>query len=99
MKKKYKICMILYNPFISDSRVFREAKSLVEADYKVTVLAIKSEQVPTFENKEGIYIKRILKRYPPFGRPHPFRKKKSQISEAAKLAVTEKADLYHAHDF
>jgi len=54
-----KILMTLANPFTHDPRVYNEARSLVKAGYKVTVLAWdrKKEYLPR-EIKDGINIVR-----------------------------------------
>ena len=58
-----KIAMILDNPFTDDNRVFKEAKSLVNHGYDVTILC-KNEPdltLPVEEVIEGINIKRLFK--------------------------------------
>lgn len=91
--------MILYNNFSSDSRVLREAKSLAKAGFDITILAINDKNLPEFEIKNNIKIKRVLKMYGPFIRPHLLRKRRSWLIEAAKLVQHEVADVYHSHDF
>jgi len=54
-----KVCMCLYNNFTHDSRVFKEALSLYEAGYSITVLALLDGETLPFENKNGIIVKRI----------------------------------------
>ncbi|UCF13550.1 MAG: glycosyltransferase family 4 protein [Thermoplasmatales archaeon] len=53
------ILMVLSNPFTHDPRVYNEAKSLVNAKHKVTVLAWdKKKEHPSREVKDGIQIAR-----------------------------------------
>lgn len=58
------VCILLNNEFIRDNRVRREAESLVNAGYDVTVIAVrdKSGAVPLREEQNGVKIERVLKR-------------------------------------
>lgn len=52
--------MLLSNPFVSDPRVYAEAKTLTDHGYRVTVVGWdRSGSQPTMEEKEGISIQRI----------------------------------------
>ena len=58
-----KVAMILDNPFTNDNRVFKEAKSLANHGYDVTILC-KNEPdltLPVEETADGINIKRLFK--------------------------------------
>lgn len=58
--KDRSVVMLLTNAFISDPRVYKEARSLINNGYKVTVLAWdKSAVHPEKENIEGIEVERI----------------------------------------
>ena len=64
MKKK--VLMLLSNGFEPDIRVYKEAKSLVENNYDVTIFCLdRNENLSEEENLEGIQIKRYnaLKRF------------------------------------
>lgn len=89
--------MILDNPFTNDKRVFKEAKSLVNYGYDVTVLC-KNEpdlRLPTAEIVEGIKIKRLCK----------YNLGTSVLIDKYLQAhidfynnLDERFDLYHCHD-
>ena len=51
--------MFLYRPFDLDSRVEREARSLVAAGYEVEVLCLPGEGLPERETRDGYAIRRI----------------------------------------
>ena len=54
-----KVCMLLKNNFTHDARVYKEAKTLVDAGYSVTVVALKDETTKETECIDGIHVKRI----------------------------------------
>lgn len=90
-----KICMLLNNNFKNDSRVYREAKTLVNSGYEVVILAVKDKELPTDEVMEGIKVKRVLDYL--LGLPlKPWRFK--QTRDYVKKAILEDADFYHCHD-
>ena len=51
--------MFLYHPFELDSRVEREARSLLAAGYEVDVLALEAEGLPPHEVRDGYAIRRV----------------------------------------
>jgi glycosyltransferase involved in cell wall biosynthesis len=57
--KKYKVAILVFNNFLYDSRVLREAISLKEGGYDVKVIAFHEEELPEFEYKEEIPVYRI----------------------------------------
>jgi glycosyltransferase involved in cell wall biosynthesis len=60
MAEKKRVLMLLSNPFRPDPRVHREAKSLVNAGYGVTILCWDREQkYPPKETIDGIEIRRL----------------------------------------
>ncbi|MDD5194055.1 MAG: glycosyltransferase family 4 protein [Candidatus Omnitrophica bacterium] len=62
MNKEKRVCMFVRNYFTNDARVTREAKSLIEAGFKVWVIAVYNEKDPSLlqkEVKEGINIIRV----------------------------------------
>src|SRR4030067_1238226 len=93
---KAKICMIVGNPFVSDSRVLKEARSLTKAGYQVTVYATKKNDLPAVEEKDGFVVKRIAKSFSPF-KPKIW-EYFTEFSPGYKSLIREKADVYHAHD-
>lgn len=61
--------MFLLNPFTNDARVHREARSLIQVGYHVTILALTDPQrpeLPTHEWQDGIEIYRITRTGPVF---------------------------------
>lgn len=58
--------MLVSNPFISDPRVYNEAKTLIQAGYEVTVIAWDREkQNPARQNWDGIEVVRLRTRLLP----------------------------------
>ena len=59
-----KICMFVRNPFTHDTRVIKEARSLISAGHKVEVIALLAPGLPASEIREdGIIVKRVRKIY------------------------------------
>jgi len=54
-----RVCMCLYNNFTHDSRVLKEALSLYQAGYSITVIARLDDKTLPYENRNGIIVKRI----------------------------------------
>ena len=55
-----KILMFLTNPFVSDSRVFNEAKALLQVGHEVSLIAWdRSGKQKSYEIKDGIRVYRI----------------------------------------
>ena len=83
-----RVCMRLDNVFTRDLRVQREAETLVEAGYDVTVVAdMKPDQgLAERETVNGVRIRRIARtsRVPYWSIIRPL--------------IEERADIYHAHD-
>jgi len=94
------ILMLLTNPFKPDPRVYEEAKTLVNAGYKVTIFCWDREGTyPEKEIIDGIYVKRI-KKHSAYGNPISFLKGIIAFYlRALILAKNEKYDILHAHDF
>lgn len=57
--KKNKVAILVFNNFLFDSRVLREAISLKKGGYDVKVIAFHEEGLPEFEYKEEIPVYRI----------------------------------------
>ena len=58
--KNNRVVMVVLNPFVHDARVLREAKSLVNEGYEITVIALHGEGLKKNELKSGINIIRIF---------------------------------------
>lgn len=59
MKIPHKVVLIIHNPFTNDSRIMKQARSLVNAGFSVEVLALYAEGLALFEEKEGYRVRRI----------------------------------------
>lgn len=58
-KLQTNVCMIVYNFFVNDARVIREAKTLVKNGYEVTVFALHKEGLRQSEEMHGFGVNRI----------------------------------------
>jgi len=84
-----KICQITSAHTAGDIRIWhKECKSIVEADYKVTLIV----QHPSDELKEGIQIKALPRS------PNRLARMTRTVWRSYKLALKENADIYHFHD-
>lgn len=93
--------MIVLNEFTHDARVEKEATTLIQAGYRVTVIARRNNPtLPEEENRDGIEVRRVS--------IVPHQKSAPLISRAFKVlgfytrviraAFSLDADVYHAHD-
>ncbi len=58
-KKKFNLCMLVYNNFLNDSRVQKEAQTLIKAGYQVTVVALLDTNSEPMEQRGEIRIVRV----------------------------------------
>jgi glycosyltransferase involved in cell wall biosynthesis len=58
-KTKARICMLLTNPGVNDSRVLREARALAGVGYDVRLIATSTPDVPTREERDGFRVVRV----------------------------------------
>lgn len=94
---KKKVCMVVGNTFTHDSRVNKEAKSLVRAGYEVVVYAVNDGTFPREEKVGGVTVKRLrITSYSPV-RLNVLRVP-TEFSPGLFHLWREKADVYHAHD-
>jgi len=102
-----RVCMFVYNNMLHDARVRKEARTLSEAGYEVTVLAVR-EPGPTLreETVHGFRILRISRPRPPALKVldtatrlplYPLRRVVVFV-RFLRAALRTKADVYHAHD-
>lgn len=84
-----KVCMIAFSNFIHslDGTKIRIAKSIVDAGYDVTALAIKDDKTKSREIIDGINVFRIE------GRNRPIK-----LLKILGSALRQKPDIYHAFD-
>lgn len=89
--------MLLDNPFLSDDRVEKEIKSLINTNCEVVVYASESKTLSGEETKFGVTVKRLLNiEY----LRKPFSKEfKKHIEAISFLISQEKADVIHCHDY
>ena len=97
------ILMTLANPFTHDPRVYMEARSLIKAGHKVTVLAWdRIGNSPPYEVKDGIEIVRSYNtRLINFARYDIFKMYlwwNKGYRDALKLFKKKKFDIIHSHD-
>jgi glycosyltransferase involved in cell wall biosynthesis len=59
-----RITMLVRNPFTNDTRVEREARTLVDAGYSVTIVADAAPGLPRTEQRAGATVHRIRRRGP-----------------------------------
>ncbi len=94
MNEPIRVTMLVRNPYTHDSRVEKEARTLREAGYSVTVVAEAAAGVPASEQRDGIEIRRV----PRAGPAVPgLRFARHQARLAAAIEATGPRIL-HAHD-
>jgi glycosyltransferase involved in cell wall biosynthesis len=104
-----KVVMFVSNAFVSDPRVYGEAKSLIQAGYEVTVIAWDRErQNPPRQNWDGIEVIRLSTRLLPkgqrFGSPlwvglNLLLWQRHGYRQALALNKEKHFDIIHCHDF
>ncbi len=57
------VVMLVANPFLHDTRVYKEARSLIEWGCEVHVLALYDRDLPVSEEVDGIHVRRISMRH------------------------------------
>ena len=101
-KEPVRVCMHVRGVVRTDGRVLREARALLEAGFKVTILDIEKDLTcPAEEEIDGIQVKHIVK--PAWfthsgSRPRNFVKSVEKIVYSALQLIKMPADIYHAHD-
>jgi len=88
--------MLLDSPFRSDTRVEKEAISLIALGFKVTVLALTSANDSPTEQRDGIHIVRCID--PEIKSPF-HRGFKEHIAHAVDALAQQKPDAVHCHDY
>ncbi|MEI6346625.1 MAG: glycosyltransferase [Bacteroidota bacterium] len=91
--KKPKILFLLDNPFTNDRRVYREAKTLTDNGYQLTLIAVGNNDLPKAETVDGIRVNRILN-------DDIFDPKKFNCFDkyASEITNNFEFDIVHAHD-
>ena len=86
--------MLLRNAFTHDTRVEKEARSLTDAGYKVTVIAEADRELPLEEIRDGYRVQRVAR--PPRGIFGVRLIRHLRTLERALIATVP--DILHAHD-
>lgn len=89
-----RVTMLVRNPFTNDTRVEREARTLSDAGYAVTVVADGRPELPAHEERSGATVRRVARGGP---RIPGLRFVAHGRRLAAELART-RPDILHAHD-
>jgi len=90
-----RVCFLLNNEFLMDNRVEREARTLVEAGYSLTLFCSANRETARQENRAGIHIRRIFSKRLHSYKPFSFRLVKAVYRI---LTSTQRFDIVHAHD-
>ena len=95
-----KVHLLVLNPFTNDARVYKTAKTLASAGYRVTVIALWEEGLDEIDEFSGFKIVRLKLANRKF--------RKGSLSRAARyveyawkiwqMASKDPADIYHAND-
>jgi glycosyltransferase involved in cell wall biosynthesis len=95
-----KITMLVINAFTHDTRVQKEAKTLAQAGYDVTVFALHSSGLPTTEIQDGYHVIRIAVRSRRWGTALPIRlfKYLEFCLRAVCKIRRQQPGIIHAHD-
>ncbi|MGH2417118.1 MAG: glycosyltransferase family 4 protein [Candidatus Limnocylindria bacterium] len=88
------VAMLVRNPFTHDTRVEKEARTLIAAGYRVTVVADAAAGLPDRESRDGIDVRRIARSGPPI----PGLRYVVHEARLARVLRALRADVYHAHD-
>lgn len=89
------ILMLLDNSFASDQRVEKEAKSLVDAGFKVTIAATAEKGLPYTDTKHSIDILRMVGDF----HKHPLRRGyRPAMEELLRKLLKLPFDVVHCHD-
>lgn len=98
MSGRIKICIIQYNSSRFLARVARSARTLSAAGCDVVLIAIKDDETPAFEQREGYVVKRVellSRRWPRWTRPARF---VEAVWKTYRAAYLEDADIYNPRD-
>jgi len=88
------VVMLLRNPYTHDTRVEKEARSLVRAGYRVTVVADPGPGLPARETRDGSRVERVAQR----GTLIPGIRFVLHQLRLARHMQRHRPDVLHAHD-
>lgn len=89
-----RVTMLLRNPYTHDTRVEKEARSLLRAGYAVTVVADGAVGLPARESKDGVSVLRV----PRIGPQAPFLRYVRHRRNLMRAVETTRPEILHAHD-
>ena len=89
-----RVTMLVRNPFTNDTRVEREARTLTEAGYRVTVVADAAPGLPAAEERDGLTVRRV----PRGGPAIPGLRFVAHVWRLRRAVERTKPDVVHAHD-
>jgi glycosyltransferase involved in cell wall biosynthesis len=92
--RRHHVVMLVRNPYTHDSRVEKEARTLVGAGYRVSIVADAAPGLPAHERRDGSEVHRIARRGPPIP---GIRFVVHEWRLARRLAAL-RPTLLHAHD-
>ena len=90
--------MLVLNKFTHDTRVRKEARSLVRAGHDVTVWALGDGHLPAREEIDGFIVRRKELRLARSAWRLPGMTLAEQTWATTAALIRERADVYHAHD-
>lgn len=90
----HRVTMLVRNPYTNDTRVEREARTLVSAGYAVTVIADSGPGLPERELREGIHVRRMPRRGPNL----PGLRFVAHVWRLRRAIERTDPDIVHAHD-
>lgn len=88
------VVMLVRNPYTHDSRVEKEARTLVGAGYRVTVVADAAAGLPARDMRDGVEVRRVARRGPRL----PGIRYVIHERRLARALVALRPDVLHAHD-
>ena len=89
-----RVTMLVRNTFTNDTRVEREARTLTDAGYRVTIVADAGRGLPASEVRQRIRVHRIPRRGPHV----PGLRFAAHVLRLRRAVMATKPDIVHAHD-
>lgn len=89
-----RVTMLVRNPYTHDTRVEREARTLTDAGYRVTVIADAGPGLPLREVREGVQVHRVARRGPKL----PGLRFVTHVWRLRRAIERTGAEVVHAHD-
>jgi len=93
MAQPLKISILLDGPFVDDLRVSREAKTLADAGYDITLYGVKDANLPDETVIDGVKVKRIMNMAGLLNF-----KSNTYYEQIAAIIAQDQADVLHCHD-